>query len=169
MTAFLELAKARYSVRKYKPAPVEQEKLEKILEAGRVAPTAHNNQPHRIKVLTDAGDLAKMDGCTRCRFGAPAALLICYDKNESWKRSFDGADSGEVDASIITTHMMMEAQDLGLGTCWVMYFDPAKTIEAFALPEHIVPLAFLPLGYPADDAAPGPMHGERLALEEILL
>lgn len=169
MTDFFELAENRYSVRKYKAQPVEPEKIARILDAGRLAPTAHNNQPQRIKVITAADELEKMDICTRCRFGAPAALLICYDKDAVWTRPFDGADSGEVDSSIITTFMMMEAQQLGLGSCWVMYFDPAKTKEQFDLPENIVPVAFLPLGYPADDAEPSPMHGKRFALADTLL
>ena len=169
MTNFDQLATSRYSVRKYKAQPVEAEKMAKILEAGRIAPTAHNNQPQRIRVITEAADLEKMDTCTRCRFGAPAALLVCYDKDAVWVRPFDSANSGEVDASIVVTHLMMQAHDLGLGTCWVMYFDPAKTVEAFALPENIIPVAFLPLGYPADDAEPSPKHAERFPLDDLLL
>ena len=169
MNSFLELAKERYSVRKYKDVPVETEVMAKILEAGRIAPTAGNRQPHRIKVITAAEDLAKVDVCTKCRFGAPAVLLVCYDKTAIWVRPFDGAGSGEVDASIVTTSMMMQAHDLGLGTCWVMYFNAATTSETFELPENIVPVAFLPLGYPADDAEPITKHFERLPLEEILI
>ena len=168
MQSFIELAKERYSMRKYDPKPVEPEKLSAILEAGRIAPTAHNNQPQRIKVITAPDDLAKVDGCTRCRFRTTTVLLVCYDRTVTWKRDFDGACSGEVDAAIVTTHMMLAAQELGLGSCWVMYFDPAKTRELFALPDHIIPVAFLPLGYPADVAAPSAMHGDRVALENIL-
>ena len=166
---FLELAQTRYSVRDFKPQPIEQEKLAQVLEAGRVAPTACNNQPQRIKIITDPADLAKLDECTPCRFSAPAVLLICFDKSISWKRGFDGADSGEVDASIVTTHLMLAAHELGLGTCWVMYFDPAKTAKFFALPENIVPVAMLPIGYPADDAEPAAGHGQRAALDHLLL
>lgn len=169
MAAFLELAKERYSVRSFSKREIEAGLLAEVLEAGRVAPTAHNDQPQRIKVLTDAEDLAKVDECTPCRFGAPAALLVCYDRSVCWKRKFDGATSGEVDASIVTTHMMLAAHDLGLGACWVMYFDPAKTAKAFSLPENIVPVAFLPMGYPAGDAMPADRHWQRLALDEILL
>jgi nitroreductase len=166
---FLDLAKNRYSVRKYKPQPVDSDKLAQVLEAGRIAPTACNIQPQRIKVIIDTADLAKVDECTPCRFGASAVLLICYDKNVCWKRQFDGAHSGEVDASIITTHLMLAAHDLGLGTCWVMYFDPAKTAELFALPKNIVPVAFLPIGYPVDDASPAAGHEQKVTLGDILL
>ena len=143
--------------------------MERILEAGRTAPTACNNQPQRIKLIADPKDLAKMDDCTPCRFNAPAALLVCYDKTVCWKRGFDGQGSGEVDASIVATHLMLAAQEAGLGTCWVMYFDPAKTTEMFALPENIVPVAFLPIGYPADGAAPSGSHKNRLPLDKLLL
>ena len=105
MHTFLELAKTRYSVRTFKSQPIEPEKLAQILEVGRVAPTACNNQPQRIKVITDPADLAKADECTPCRFNAPALLLVCYDRTACWERKFDGADSGEVDASIVTTHL----------------------------------------------------------------
>ena len=169
MSTFFELAASRYSVRSYSQEAVEGEKLARILEAGRIAPTACNNQPQRIKVLCGADDLAKVDQCTPCRFNAPAVLLICYDNTVSWKRKFDGADSGEVDAAIVTTHMMLAAHELGLGTCWVMYFDQAKTSALFALPENIIPLAMLPLGYPADDAAPADLHTIKLDIEKILL
>jgi len=166
---FHELAAARYSVRGFSPKPIEPDIMAQILEAGRVAPTACNNQPQRIKVITAAEDLSKVDECTPCRFGAPVVLLICYDNIICWKRRFDGAASGEVDGSIVTTHLMLAAHDLGLGTCWVMHFDPAKTAELFALPAHIIPLAMLPVGYPAEDAAPSDRHGDRLAVEEMLL
>ena len=140
-----------------------------ILEAGRVAPTACNNQPQRIKVVTSAEDLAKIDECTPCRFGAPVVLLICYDKKTCWKRSFDGALSGEVDASIVTTHLMLAAQDLGLGSCWVMHFNPAKTKELFALPDTMIPVAMLPIGYPAEGAAPTEGQIDQQPLDKLLL
>lgn len=166
---FLELAAERYSVRNFNSQEVESEKLAQILEAGRIAPTACNNQPQRIKVITSAEDLAKVDKSTPYRFGAPVVLLICYDKTACWKRKFDGAASGEVDASIVTTHLMLAAQDLGLGACWVMHFDPVKTTELFALPENIAPVAFLPIGYPAQNAVPSERHSDRKPLSDILL
>ena len=168
MTSFFELAASRYSVRRFDPRNIEPEKIAQILEAGRIAPTAHNDQPQRIKVITGE-DLAKVDECTSCRFKAPAVLLVCYDRNACWKRPFDGANSGEVDASIVATHLMLAAQDLGLGTCWVMYFDPAKTSELFSLAEDIVPVAMLPVGYPSEDAAPSKLHGSRFELDRILI
>ncbi|MDR0325058.1 MAG: nitroreductase family protein [Oscillospiraceae bacterium] len=167
--SFLDFTKDRHSVRGYTNRIIEPEKLADILEAGRIAPTANNNQPHRIKVITGPADLSKVDECTPCRFGASTVLLVCYDKSISWKRNFDGADSGAIDASIVTTYLMLAAHEAGLGSCWVMYFDPAKTSELFALPENVVPMAFLPIGYPAKDAVPTQPYDQRFALEQILL
>ncbi|MDR1001924.1 MAG: nitroreductase family protein [Oscillospiraceae bacterium] len=169
MKTFAELAKSRYSVRKYSDKPIEGEVMAQLLEAGRIAPTGCNNQPQRIKVITSAEALAKVDECTPCRFAAPAVLLVCYDKNLCWRRKFDGKSCGVADACIVTTHLMLQAEDLGLGTCWVMHFDPAKTAELFALPENIVPVAILPVGYPAEDSTPSPMHEERFDVENMLL
>ena len=169
MATFMELAADRYSVRSYSQRAVEPEKMAQVLEAGRLAPTASNKQPQRIMVITEADGLAKVDQCTPCRFKAPAVILICYDKDACWKRDFDGAASGETDASIVTTHMMLAAHELGLGTCWVMYFDPAKTSELFALPENIIPAAMLPIGYPAENADPAKQHFKRWNIEKLLI
>jgi nitroreductase len=166
---FRELAAARYSVRQFKNKPVERGDLELILEAARNAPTAGNKQPQRILVVSDGEGLAAIDACTPCRFGAPLVFIVCYDAAEAWTRKFDGADSGQVDAAIVTAQMMLQAADIGLGTTWVMHFDPAKTRELFALPEHIIPVAFLPTGYPADDARPAGFHEQRYALEKLLI
>jgi nitroreductase len=165
---FKELSAARYSVRKFLDRPVEKEKLDLILEAGRNAPTAANRQPHRILVANREEDLKKVDLCTRCRFGAPVVFIVAYDKTEYWVRSFDGENSGPVDASIVTTQMMLQAADIGLGTTWVMFFDPAKTVEEFKFPDTLVPVAFLPLGYPAPDAVPADRHSLRHPPEKIV-
>jgi nitroreductase len=168
MTTFLELAADRYSVRSFSPRTVEPEKMARILEAGRLAPTACNFQPQRIKVITSAEELAMIDACTPCRFGAPAVLLVCYDGTACWTRSFDGADSGEVDVSIVTTHMMLAAHEIGLGTCWVMHFDPEGIAELFALPRTVIPVVVLPVGYPAEDSVPTSHHSSRMPLNRIL-
>jgi nitroreductase len=165
---FKELAAQRYSVRKFKQAPLEKETLGLVLEAGRNAPTAANKQPQRILVITRPEGLKKVDDCTPCRFGAPTVLLICFDKTESWVRPFDSEHSGWVDASIVTTQMMLQAADIGLGSTWVMYFDAAKIRAAFSLPENIVPVALLPLGYPAEDAAPADRHNDRQSRDKLV-
>lgn len=165
---FLELADNRYSVRKFKNTPVEKEKLEKILEAGRISPTACNNQPQSVLVLESREAMEKLKKCTKCHFDAPMAILICYDKNTSWKRSYDKKDHGDIDASIVCASMMFEAAELGLGTTWVCYFDPDAVTREFSLPKNIVPSSLLPLGYPADDAEPAPLHGQRKPISDTV-
>lgn len=165
---FVQLAEERYSVRKFDARPVEEETLAIILKTGRIAPTACNNQPQRILVVDDAEGMEKLGKCTPYIFGAPVALLICYDRDKSWVRPFDNDNSGVVDAAIVTTHLMLQAADLGLGTTWVGYFDPAKVVEEFGLPAHIVPVAILPLGYPAKGAQPNPLHFEKLPGEKVV-
>jgi nitroreductase len=165
---FLELAQNRYSVRKFSSKPVEKEKIDLILRAAQLAPTAVNYQPQHILVIESEEALEKFRRCTKYHFDAPMAFLICYDKEISWKRGFDGLDNGNIDASIVTTHMMLEAADLGLGTTWVGYFDPKLVIETFEIPERLVPVALLPVGYPAEDARPSHKHTQREPLENIV-
>jgi len=166
---FINLAEERYSLRKFSDQPVEKEKLDLVLKAGQLAPTACNNQPQRILVIENKAALKRLKQCTPYHFNAPMALLICYDKDVSWKRSFDGKDSGDVDSSIVSTHMMLQATDLGLGTTWVGHFNPTLIRKEFVLPDNIVPVALLPLGYPAKDATQHPLHSRRNSIEETVL
>ncbi len=164
----LQLMQERYSCRKFKPQPVAEDVLGAILEVGRLAPTARDQQPQRVYAVT-GGALAKIDACTQCRFGAPAALLITYDGAACWRRArYDDAPSGEVDAAIVTTHMMLEAAARGVGSLWVMHFDPAAARREFALPKAEIPVAMLMLGYPAEDAAPAPAHTERKPMGSLV-
>jgi len=166
--SFTDLIEKRYSVRKFSDAPVEREKLDKILQAGRLAPTAKNFQPQRIFVVQSAEGLEKLSKCSPCIYGAPVALVVCYDKNKSWVRPHDKKDHGDIDASIVCAHMMYAAQELGLGSVWVCYFDPDAVTRALNLPENLIPSSILPIGYPAADAEPAPMHFERQPLAETV-
>ncbi len=165
---FLELAKARYSCRKFSKTKVEKEKIDYILEAARIAPTAVNYQPQKIFVIESEAALSKVSECTKYSFDAPLNFLVCYDKEASWKRGYDGDDSGTVDASIVVTHMMLAASEQGIGSTWVGSFNPAKVYELFDLPENYVPVAFLPMGYPAEDAHPAHLHDKRKDLSETV-
>ena len=159
MENFLELAKRRYSVRKYKDIPVEQEKIDRILEAGRVAPTACNNQPEKIYVIKSPEKRRALSMVCPCIFDAPLVFAIAYDIRRSAKgRLYEGYQFGETDAAIVTTHMMLEATELGLGTCWVACFDEAALRRELAIPDNYKPVALLPLGYPSDNAKPAGMH-----------
>ena len=166
---FFDLAKARYSVRKFADKPVEEEKLQKILEAGAVAPTAKNQQPQKIYVLESQEAIEKIRGITRCAFNAPVVLLVCGSKEQAWVNPFNDRCSAEMDCSIVTTQMMLQAQELGLGTCWVCWFDTALTKQIFGIPESEEVYALLPLGYPAEESKPSSLHGSRKGLEETVV
>ena len=166
---FLELAKTRYSVRKFSDKPIEQEKLDKILEAARVAPTAHNYQAYRVYVLKSPEALEKIRALSRCAFNAPVVLMVTYRKDEEWVNPFEHSiRSGEQDASIVGTHMMMEAWALGIGSCWVNFLPVSKTADTFELKDNEVPLFLLPIGYPAEGAHPAHLHDERRSNEELV-
>ena len=174
---FLKLSEERYSVRKFSDKKVEDEKLEKILQAGRLAPTAKNSQSQRIFVLKSPEALKKINEATPMAFNAPVVLMVCYDENESYKNAADTAykyfpcgqyDGGEVDASIVTTAMMFQATELGLGTLWARGFDATKIIDAFDLPKNMHLVCLLDVGYPAADAEPSPRHSDRKPLSETV-
>ncbi len=169
---FLELSKARYSVRKFSPKAVECEKLAKILEAGRLAPTAKNSQSHRIFVLKSGAALERINGATGMAYHAPVVLMVCYDKRISYKNTMDehypNYDGGEADACIVTTEMMMEATELGLGTLWARGYDSKKIYDAFPEIEGLELVCLLDIGYPAEDSEPSPRHFDRKALSQTV-
>ena len=159
--SFFELAKNRYSVRSFKNEPISQEHMALILEAGRIAPTACNNQPQKIYIAKSEESRKKLASVCRCTFDAPVILVVCYDRTRDWKNKLQpGLESGETDAAIVCTHMMLQAADLGIGTCWVGYFSPTTVAEVLELPENITVSALLPMGYPAEDAQPLPLHSQ---------
>lgn len=165
---FLELAKERYSVREYKDKEVEEDKLLKILEAGRVAPTATNAQPQRLIVVQEEEGLKKLEKGSKI-YGAPLAIIVCADHEETWKRPFDNMDTADIDASIVTDHMMMQATELGLGSLWICYFDPEVIREEFNIPENIEPINILALGYGTGEEKSPQRHDEaRKPLEETV-
>ncbi len=155
-------------MRKYSSRPVENWKLEAVLEAGRLAPTGCDSQCQRIYVIRTEDSLRKIRGCCRMAFDAPVVLLIFADLSESWTHPATGRNVGETDTAIVTDHMMLRAADLGLGTCWVGYFEPEPIREAFGIPDSLTLMHILPLGYPADSSVPSGMHFKRKPLEDLV-
>lgn len=166
---FLELAKKRYSCKRYQPDKrVDQDTLAKILEAGQVAPTAKNSQPQHIYVMQSEKALKLVDELTPCRYGAPVVLAVTYDSKQQFTYPGDKYTSGEEDASIVATHMMLMAAALGVDSCWLNFFDPDKLAEALGLPENEEVLMLMDLGYAAEGAGPLPNHGSRKALTDTV-
>jgi nitroreductase len=163
---FQKLIRARYSCRAYRPTLVEREKLEMVLDAARLAPTADNRQPFRLVVLTTEGREAELRRVYDKRWFVQAPLVIAVVglPGEAWVRKGDGWPATEVDAAIVMDHLVLAAADIGLATCWVCAFDPAAAREVLALPDGAVPVAFTPLGY-ADDR---PREKKRRRLDELV-
>lgn len=155
-------------MRQFDSRPLSDEDINLILEAGRIAPTAKNLQPQRIFVLKSEESLEKLKKCRESIFGAKTAFLICYDKNESWKRNCDGLDSGYVDATIVATQMMLEATSIGVGTTFIMWYDVFELTKQFGLDENTVPVCVLVAGYPSDETHPSKMHSSRKPLSETV-
>ena len=166
---FMELAKKRFSVRQFADKPVPKDLLIKVLEAGNVAPTAKNLQPHRIHVLTKAEDIAKLDELSPCRYGAPVVLVFSYNMEEDWKHGEEsGVRSGVEDVSIVATHVMLRAAELGLGTTWVNRFRNSQ-LEKALLPANERSVLIMPIGFPAENAKPSRMHTTKKPLDKTVI
>jgi nitroreductase len=165
---FIDLVKKRYSVRKYKSLGIDDNILNQILEAGRLAPSACNFQPWNFIVIRNNDTLERLwDVYPRDWFRqAPVVIVIGGDHKQSWKRA-DGKDHCDVDIAIAVDHMTLAAAELGLGTCWVCNFDREKCSRLLHLPENIEPIVILPLGYP-DDTGPSERHISRKNVNEIV-
>ena len=168
--SFIDLAKSRYSCRAFAAKPVESEKLNQVLEAGRLAPTATNAQPVSVLVLKSAEALDKRRALTRMAYNAPVVLLVCYDTSVSWKATNynDAFDAGDMDASIVATHMMLAAKDIGLDTLWARAFNADDVAKAFGLPETTHVACILDVGYAdPEKGGPSPRHPVRKNLADF--
>ncbi len=163
---FQELIRARYSFRAYRSDPVAEEQLAQVIEAARLAPTANNRQAFRLVVVRTAGrekELQRVYG-KDWFVQAPLVIAACGVPAENWVRKQDGKNYNDVDVSIVMDHLILAAADLGLGTCWIAAFDPAAARDLLGLTEGVEPVAFTPLGHPAD--APG--QKTRKKLDELV-
>jgi nitroreductase len=163
---FLELIQKRYSVRAYKPSPVEDSKLAQVLEAVRLAPTAANRQPIQLIVAHVKGREAELQRIYGRRWfiQAPLVICVCGIPAQGWIRDSDHANYTNVDVAIAMDHLILAATSLGLGTCWVAAFDPVAARDVFGLPDGVEPVAITPLGYPADR----PLTKERKTLADLV-
>ena len=165
---FNTVLQRRYSCRAFSPSPVEQEKVDRILEAGRIAPTAVNKQPVQVWAVSSPDALEAIKGVTRSNYGAPLILVVGCRPADAWVRRYDGKHGAEVDASIVATYLMLAAENEGLATLWVGSFDPSllKGILPGVADYELV--AMVNVGYPADGSAPSAMHGSRIPVEEFV-
>jgi nitroreductase len=166
---FLDLAKARYSCRSFKQQQVEDEKLMKVLEAARIAPSAANYQPWHFIVIKDEANKSRVCGTYSRDWlkTAPVLIVACGDHHNVWKRK-DGKDHADVDLGIAVDHMTLQATELGLATCWICAFNAELLKSNLALPAQIEPIVILPLGYPGDKSDPTRHDKSRKTLKEII-
>lgn len=153
---FNQLLRERYSVREYKTQKVSRALLKEVLDAGRMAPSAANKQPWMFGLVSEEENLTKLkEVYDRDWFQkAPQVIVICGNHEESWKRSYDEKDHCDIDIAIAIDHMTIRATELGLGTCWVCHFNPKIVKKLLNLPDHIEPIALLPIGYPITNKPP---------------
>lgn len=171
MSEFIKLAHERYSCRALTDWPVEKEKIDLIIEAGLCAPTAANRQPFKIFVMESEEALKKVKSyCTQAFIQpAPVVFIIGADPDTAWVRGMDEKNFADVDASIIATQMMLEIQDLGLGTTWIGHFECEKIREAFPEMKGYSLIAMFAVGYPEENAKPSPMHEKSKPEEELVI
>ena len=171
---FLELTKQRYSERYFDSTRVvEQEKLDRILEAGRQAPTAANKQPQRLYVIKSKEAYQKAQSASFSPlYNAPVVVLVCYDLDSTWHNQRETLlpkyNSGEQDCAIVATQMMYAAEEQGIHTIWIRGFDAGALQKVFDLPANMIPAMMLPLGYPSAESTPSPKHFQRNPIETIL-
>lgn len=166
---FSELAQSRYSVRKFDGRTIAPDTMQKILHTGNIAPTGCNYQPQRIYVIESPEKIDLLNKLSKCIFGAKTVLLFTLNTNEEWKNPLEnGVSSGVQDVSIVATHVMLQAWELGVGSCWVNYFSPSALEKAFNLPENEKAVLLMPMGYPAEDSEPLKLHAECKEISETV-
>ena len=163
---FENVIRKRQATRKFSNQVVEKEKINNILEAGRIAPTAKNIQPIKIYVVESSEGLEKIDKASPCRYNAPIVLLICGDKEQAFSKG--EYSTYEMDSCIVATHMMLEATNQELDNIWVEMFDENILREEFSIPNNLVPVCLLPIGYRDENCPESPNHNRRKELEEIV-
>ncbi len=163
---FNEVIIKRTATRKFSDKKVEENKLNNVLEAGRIAPTAKNIQPIKIYVINSDEGIKKLDEATPCRYGANTVLLVCGDTELAYKKG--DYSTYEMDACIVATHLMLAATNEGLDNIWVEMFDENVIRDKYNIPSNLKPICLLPIGYKTDDCPLNPLHNKRKELSEII-
>ena len=166
---YLQLLTERYSVRKFTSEPVAEQDIEALLRAAQLSPTACNNQPFRLCVVTAVDGLAKIDEATKCRYGAQVVIVGAYDKGASAKGlGYETGDFGDIDTTIVLTNMANAATTLGLGSCWVGAYDAQVIRKNFNVPENYVLVDLLMVGHMDEVCTPSPRHTETLSIDTLV-
>ncbi|MGQ9514965.1 MAG: nitroreductase family protein [Thermoproteota archaeon] len=161
-----EAIQTRRSIRSYEERAVEEERLRRVLEAGRLSPSAANKQPWHFIVVRDKLVKEKLRSAYSAEWflRAPVIIVVCADPSVAWRRK-DGEEIWKIDAAIALQTIVLCAWDEGLGTCWICAFDEKAAKDALGIPQGIRVVAMTPLGYPAERKEP---VNQRKRLEEIV-
>ena len=165
---FLKLTESRFSIRQFLDKPVEQEKIDALLRVAQVSPTAENKQPQKIYIINKEEDRKKLKTVSKYTFNAPMYFIVCCDKNKAWKQKNEDYISTEIDGSIVTTHIILEAFDLGLGSVVVRNFETENLKKLFNIPENMVPISLLPIGYPKEGVKPSKLHFTKNDIKDMV-
>ena len=163
---FENVIRERHATRKFTDQKVEKEKIEKILEAGRLAPTAKNLQPIKILVVNSEEGLNKIDKASPCRYNAQTVLLVCGNSKQAYTKG--DYSTYEMDSCIVATHMMLEATNQEVDNIWVEMFDSNVLREEFNLEDNLIPVCLLPMGYKTEDCPENPMHNIRKDINDLV-
>lgn len=163
---FDKVIRDRKATRMFSNKKLEKEKIDLILEAGRLAPTAKNLQPFKVYVVMSEDGIKKIDMATKCRYGAPVVLVVCGDKEKSYVK--DGSPIYQMDASIVTTRMMLKATDIGVDNIWIELFDSEVLRKEFDIPDNLIPVSLLPIGYKSKLCPPSPFHNIRKDIDKLV-
>ena len=158
----------RYSTRSFSNKKVERELINKILDVNSYAPTAKNCQPQVIYVIESEESIAKLKNVMNS-FDAPVVLLVCADQDKACYLKRDEYLTDQMDTSIVGTYMMLEATNLGLGTCWIRSFVSEDVRKEFNIPENIKPEFAIALGYKSEDDEPSILHTQRRSNDEMVI
>lgn len=163
---FNDVIRKRTATRKFSDKKISQGDISKILEAGNLAPTAKNLQPQFIYVVISEEELKKIDKITPCRYNAQCCLLVCSDKEKAFHK--DDYSTFEIDATIVATHMILEATNLNIDSTWIEAFDINKVKDIFNLDDNMEPVCIINLGYKTSDCPENPLHNQRKNINEIV-
>lgn len=163
---FEKIIETRQSTRKFSDKKPEKEIMEKILDAGRRAPTAKNIQPVKVYVAESEKAIEAIDKASPCRYGAPAVLIVGVNTDEA--SVLNGHSTAEIDASIVATHLMLAATNYGVDSIWIERFDRKILKTELDIPENILPVCLLPIGFRAEDCPISRNFHNRKDIEQVV-
>ena len=165
---FEKICKQRFSVRRFSDRKPDEITVEKLCELARLAPTAKNNQPYELYVVTGEKSLKKLEKAKAGVYGAPVVIIVCSDKEKAWRNRYSGCDSSLQDIGIVATTILYGAEEYGMNGIYICNFDPEAAKKEFNMPDNLTPECLIAVGYKSDDCEPSERHFLRRELKEFV-